>query len=154
MTAGQWGGKREGRGNMKTLAIMAALAITAAAYGQDPVKVENVNGATTASVDLLSKPSDTWAFVKSNWKTLALGTGAAIGAVYVIDKYVEKNEGSGKKAVKKPAATPAAEPEPEPEPTPGGTVQNTDEGGSNTDIDIHIETGDNSPVTITLGEEK
>jgi hypothetical protein len=99
---------------MKVL-VMAAVLVAGVACGQDPVKVENSNGATTIAVDVLSKPSATWKFFKNNWGKLALGAGTIIA----VDRVADNNdwlwyEGNKKpKAAKEPAA-PVEPPKPEP----------------------------------------
>ena len=130
---------------MKAIAVMSAVLVAGVAFGQDPVKVESTDGGAMVGVDMLSKPSETVQFVKANWGKLLLGTGAAIGAVYVIDKYVEKNEGSGGKKKKKLQVAPA--------PVDGLGIATF---GSNSPVyietmadNVSVEThGDNSPITI------
>jgi len=100
---------------MKVL-IMGVVLVAGVAFGQDPVKVENNNGATTIAVDVLSKPAATWKFLKNNWGKLAIGAGTIIAVDRVADNndwlWYEGNR-KAKAAAKEPAA-PVDPPKPEP----------------------------------------
>ena len=152
---------------MRTLVLMAAVMITAAAYGQDAVTVEPTDGGAMVGVDLLAGTNAegereqgwaaaVWESAKDNkFKVIA----GAVAAAVAVELIAEKNDylwhkDDAPKSAKKPVADKDPTAAPETKPQPGGTTQTTDEGGSNTDIDININTGDNSPVTITLGGQK
>jgi hypothetical protein len=133
---------------MKTVALItAALVIGAAVHGQDPVKVESINGATTVGVDVLSKPSATWRFVKNNWGKLALGAGTIIA----VDRVADNNDWlwyEGNKKGKAVAAEPKKEEEPLIPPVPTASSTQTGTSGGDTTQQSYNSGGGDINITI------
>jgi len=155
---------------MMMMIVVTAFMNGVMAYGQDkdpvPVEVEYVEGGILIKLDMMAGRNEdgereqgwlaaVWEGTKENKWTIATGFAAAVVTEMITshNDYLWHKKDKPKAAAAKPAADDPAAAKPDTKPTEGGTTQTTDDGGDNNSSDINIETGDNSPVVITINPE-